>query len=86
MSTIEAEIGESLAVRRFQTLLIRLFSMLAVLLSAVGIFRLMAQLVVRRTPEIGLRMALRATPGEVLGMVLRQGVLLAAAGAVAGVG
>src|SRR5437764_5197179 len=46
LSTVEAEIGESLAVRRFQALLLALFSMLAVLLAAVGIFGLMAQLVV----------------------------------------
>src|SRR5206468_3822553 len=61
IGTIEAEIGESLAVRRFQALLLALFSLLAVLLAAVGIFGLMAQVVVRRTPEIGIRMALGAS-------------------------
>jgi putative ABC transport system permease protein len=85
LSTVEAEIGESLAVRRFQALLLSLFSLLAVLLAAVGIFGLMGQLVVRRTPEIGLRMALGATPKDVLRMVLGQGVLLAVAGGAAGV-
>jgi putative ABC transport system permease protein len=86
ISTVEAEIGESLAVRRFQVQLLSLFSVLAVLLAAVGIFGLMAQLVVRRTPEIGVRMALGATPREVLKMVLRQGVLSASVGAAAGIG
>jgi putative ABC transport system permease protein len=85
ISTVEAEIGESLAVRRFQALLLSLFSVLAVVLAAVGIFGLMAQLVVRRTPEIGVRMALGATPHDVLRMVVRQGVLLAAVGAAAGI-
>jgi putative ABC transport system permease protein len=85
VSTVEAEIGVSLAVRRFQALLLALFSLLAVLLAAVGIFGLMAQVVVRRTPEIGLRMALGARPQDVLRMVFRQGVLLAAAGAAAGI-
>jgi putative ABC transport system permease protein len=85
VSTIEAEIGESLAVRRFQALLLSLFSFLAVLLSSVGIFGLMAQVVSRRTAEIGLRMALGATPRHVLRMVLRQGLVLAAIGAVAGI-
>jgi putative ABC transport system permease protein len=84
ISTVETELGDSLAVRRFQAWLLTLFSLLAVLLSAVGIFGLMAQVVVRRTQEIGLRMALGATPQHVLGMVMRQGVLLAAGGAVLG--
>jgi putative ABC transport system permease protein len=86
LSTVEAEIGESLAVRRFQALLLALFSILAVLLAAVGIFGLMAQVVGRRTAEIGLRMALGASPLDVLNMVLRQGILLAAAGSAAGLG
>jgi ABC-type antimicrobial peptide transport system permease subunit len=56
-----------------------------VLLAAVGIFGLMAQLVVRRTPEIGLRMAIGATPSDILRMVLRQGAILAAAGSATGI-
>jgi putative ABC transport system permease protein len=85
LSTVEAEIGESLAVRRFQAFLLTLFSGLAVLLAAIGIFGLMAQLVARRTPEIGLRMAIGATPADVLRMVLRQGAILAVIGSAAGV-
>jgi putative ABC transport system permease protein len=85
IGTVEGQIGESLAVRRFQAWLLTLFSMLAVLLSAVGIFGLMAQVVVRRTQEIGLRMALGATRQSILGMVMRQGALLGAAGAVLGI-
>jgi putative ABC transport system permease protein len=86
VGTVEAEIGESLAVRRFQALLLSLFSLLAVLLAAVGAFGLMGQLVVRRRPEIGLRMALGATPHGVMKMILRHGLLLAAAGGVVGIG
>ncbi len=85
VSTIEAEIGESLAVRRFQATLLALFSALAVLLAAVGIFGLMAQAVVRRTPEIGVRMALGASPQDVLVLIVRQGLLLAAAGTAVGI-
>ena len=44
LSTVETEIGQSLAVRRFQAMLLALFSILAVLLAAVGVFGLMAQL------------------------------------------
>ena len=77
-------IGESLALRRFQALLLALFSILAVLLAAVGIFGLMAQVVSRRTSEIGLRMALGAARGDVMGMVLRQGLTLAGLGAILG--
>jgi putative ABC transport system permease protein len=84
VSTVEAEIGDSLAIRRFQAWLLALFSLLAVLLAGVGIFGLMAQLVVRRTPEIGVRIALGARPQDILGMVLGQGVLLAGIGAVVG--
>jgi predicted lysophospholipase L1 biosynthesis ABC-type transport system permease subunit len=84
IGTVAAQIGESLAIRRFQAWLLAMFSVLAVLLSAVGVFGLMAQVVVRRTPEIGVRMALGASPRDVLGMVLRQGVWLAAAGAAIG--
>jgi putative ABC transport system permease protein len=85
LSTVEAQIGESLAIRRFQAWLLALFSMLAVILSAVGIFGLMAQVVVRRTPEIGVRLALGASPWDVLVLVVRQGVGLAAAGTVLGI-
>jgi putative ABC transport system permease protein len=85
VNTIEGLIGESLAIRRFQAWLLTLFSMLAVLLAAVGIFGLMAQVVTRRTPELGVRVALGASPSAVLGLVLRQGLWLAAAGTAIGI-
>jgi putative ABC transport system permease protein len=84
VGTIDAELGESIAIRRFEAWLLAMFSALAVLLAAVGVFGLMAQLVARRTPEIGVRMALGATPSQILSMVLGQGALLAAAGTVTG--
>ena len=84
IGTVDSQIAESLELRRFQAWLLALFSMLAVLLAAVGIFGLMAQVVTRRTPEIGVRMALGATPADVLRLVVRQGVLLAAVGGLAG--
>ena len=84
LGPVDAEIGESLAIRRFQAWLLAAFSMLAVLLAAGGVFGLLAQLVARRTAEIGVRMALGATPRQVVTMVVRQGALFAAAGAVVG--
>jgi putative ABC transport system permease protein len=81
VSSVDSQIGESLAIRRFQAWLLTMFSLLAMLLTAVGVFGLMAQLVTRRTAEIGVRMALGATPAGVLSMVLRQGAVLAAGGA-----
>jgi putative ABC transport system permease protein len=84
VTTIDAELGESVAIRRFQAWLLAMFSSLAVLLAAVGVFGLMAQLVARRTPEIGVRIALGATPRQVVGMILGQGALLALSGAVIG--
>ena len=58
---------------------------MALLLAAVGIFGLMFQTVARRTHEIGVRMALGAHHGDVVGMVLRQGLVLAAIGVTIGV-
>jgi len=84
LATVDGQIAESLAIRRFQAWLLALFSVLAVLLAAVGIFGLMAQVVTRRTPEIGVRMALGATPGAVLRLVLLQGIVLATIGALVG--
>jgi ABC-type antimicrobial peptide transport system permease subunit len=57
----------------------------AVLLAAVGIHGVMSYAVLRRTNEMGIRMALGATPREVLRLVVGQGMILALAGAAAGV-
>jgi predicted permease len=57
-----------------------LFAVVALLLAALGIFGVLSLAVARRAPEIGVRMAVGASPGDVLGMVVARGVALTAAG------
>lgn len=71
---------------RFLTLLFSIFSMVALALAAVGIYGVLSYLVAQRGKEFGLRMALGASRSHVLGLVLKQGALLAIAGAAAGLG
>ncbi len=80
VATVEQQLGEQTAVRRFQTSLVGLFSAVALLLSAIGIYGLMHFFVVQRANEIGVRIALGAQPGNVLALVLRQGLTLAVIG------
>jgi predicted permease len=82
--TIESLYRESLARRRFNTLVLSLFAGFALLLGLVGLYGVMAFSVARRTREIGIRMALGARPGTVSWLVLRQGAALTLAGLAAG--
>ena len=84
MRTMDAVVASSAAQRSLALTLFAAFATLALLLSAAGIYGVLAGSVAERTREIGLRSALGATPGDLLRMVLARGLGLAAVGVVLG--
>ena len=80
---MERRVDESLARQRFAATLLALFALVALVLSAVGVYGVMAYLVTQGTREIGIRVALGATPSGILGLVLGQGSLVIAIGVAA---
>ena len=78
-------VSTSLAQRRFAMQVIGLFGVLALLLAGLGIYGVMAYSVSQRTREIGIRLALGASRGEILRWVLRQGINLTLVGVAVGV-
>jgi predicted permease len=84
VSTLEDYVSKSAAQPRFQTFLLTSFAGIALVLAAVGLYGLLSYMVVQRTLEIGVRMALGAQRSDVLGMIVRRGLSLALIGVVAG--
>jgi putative ABC transport system permease protein len=81
---LEDALTESIAPRRFNLLLLASFAGSAVLLALIGIYGVMSYVVTQRTHEIGVRMALGARRGEIVRMVVRQGMTVALTGIAAG--
>jgi len=86
VQSMDEAIREMSASPRFNSLMLSGFAAVAFLMAVVGVYGVLAFLVTERTQEIGIRMALGASPSSVVAWVVREGTLLAAAGSVAGVG
>ena len=82
--TMDQVISESTARQNFNMLLLTIFAGIALLLASIGIYGLMSYTVEQRTQEIGIRMALGADRGDMLKLVVRQGMLLSGIGVVIG--
>ena len=80
LKTMDQRVDDSLISRRFLVVLLSIFAGLALLLAAIGLYGVISYSVRLRTRELGIRVALGAERGDVLQMILRQGVALAAIG------
>jgi putative ABC transport system permease protein len=84
VKTMDQLVSESIGPRRFNTLLLAVFAIVALILAAVGVYGVMSYSVTQRTHEIGIRMALGAQPGDIVKLILRNGMILILVGIVIG--
>ncbi len=84
VAPLEQQLGSYLTQRRFQTSLLTGFSVVALLMAAVGIYGLIRYSIATRTQEIGLRMAIGAKPGDIFRMIVREGLMLSLTGVAIG--
>jgi predicted permease len=85
LATLDQTLSESVAPRRFNMLLLGIFAALALAISTVGIYGVVAYSVTQRTHEVGIRMALGAERRDVLNMIVGQGLKLALIGVAIGI-
>jgi predicted permease len=84
IATIEEHLDEQVSPRRFQTWLLTVFSLLALVLASIGIYGVMHYSVAQRTRELGIRMALGAEPDKIWRMILEEGLKMMVPGLIAG--
>jgi predicted permease len=85
VAPLEQQLGSYLIQRRFQTSLLTGFSIVALLMAAVGIYGLIQYSIATRTQEIGLRIAIGAQPGAIFRMIIGEGLTLSLTGAAIGI-
>jgi putative ABC transport system permease protein len=83
--TMESQLSNELVTQRLSVVLVSLFSILALLLAAVGLYGVLAYSIAQRTREIGIRIALGAESGSILSLVVRQGLIIVGVGLAAGI-
>jgi putative ABC transport system permease protein len=84
LATVDAIVDETFALPRFQLTLAGVFAICALLVAGTGLFAVLMQAMTERRREIGIRMAIGAAPGDVIRLVLKDGLILAGAGVVIG--
>jgi putative ABC transport system permease protein len=85
VTSMQSLLDNTTAQRRFSVVMLTLFGALALVLAAAGVYGLVSYSVARRTQEIGVRVALGASRGDIMRLVLRQGLFVTLAGAAAGI-